>query len=76
MKSGGLALSLGCDGFDLLGCVSVGLGQEGLCQARLDVCEAELGAGFLTEGVIEQPGCGLNIFKRCPRLSPSPSEGV
>lgn len=41
---------------------------RGLWQARLKVCEAELVAGFFTEVVTEQPGCGLNICGRCPHL--------
>lgn len=33
-----------------------GFPRSGLCQARLNVCEAELVAGFLAEVVIEHPG--------------------
>lgn len=41
---------------------------SGLCQARLNVCEAELVAGFVTEVVVEHPG----VCRCSPRLSCCP----
>lgn len=75
-------MSLFCDRFNLCGEVVFlwawdrSFPSSGLCQARLNVCEGELVAGFLTLVVIEQPGCGLSSSKCHPCLSSCPSEGV